>query len=102
MSSLGLLLSNLPARWIGGVSAGDGPETPNIRIGIIALTDTTVTEETTCGACFLPFHWAGKHGFFKATNNLTVTARYPVSHQPELRACAVRVRKVLNFPVGDN
>ena len=41
MSSLGLLLSNLPARWIGGVYAADGPETPNIRIGIIALTDNS-------------------------------------------------------------
>ena len=38
---MGLLLSNLPARWIGGVYAADGPETPNIRIGIIALTDNS-------------------------------------------------------------
>ena len=38
-SSLGLLLSNLPARWVGGVYAADGPETTNIRFGIIALTD---------------------------------------------------------------
>jgi nitrate/nitrite transport system substrate-binding protein len=41
MSSLALLLSNLPARWVGGVYAADGPETPNIRIGIIALTDNS-------------------------------------------------------------
>ena len=41
MSSLGLLFSNLPARWVGGVYAADGPETPNIRIGIIALTDNS-------------------------------------------------------------
>src|SRR5918996_5301224 len=40
-SSLGLLLSNLPARWIGGVYAADAPETPKIRIGIIALTDNS-------------------------------------------------------------
>src|SRR5438445_11101900 len=39
MSSLGLLLSNLPARWTGGVYAADGPETAAIRFGIIALTD---------------------------------------------------------------
>ncbi len=38
-SSLGLLLSDLPARWAGGVYAADGPETPAIRFGIIALTD---------------------------------------------------------------
>jgi assimilatory nitrate reductase catalytic subunit len=46
--------------------------------------------------------WGREHDFFKAANNLTVTARDPVSHQPELKACAVRVRKVLDFPVGDN
>src|SRR5205807_7172631 len=39
MSSLGLLLSNLPARWTGGVYAADGPETLKMRFGIIALTD---------------------------------------------------------------
>src|SRR5258706_3982832 len=38
-SSLGLLLSNLPHRWIGGVYAADAPETTKIRFGIIALTD---------------------------------------------------------------
>src|SRR5574341_2287812 len=38
-SSLGLLLSNLPARWVGGVYAADAPETTKIRFGIIALTD---------------------------------------------------------------
>jgi nitrate/nitrite transport system substrate-binding protein len=38
-SSLGMLLGNLPARWVGGVYAADGPETTKIRFGIIALTD---------------------------------------------------------------
>ena len=38
-SSLGLLLSGLPAKWVGGVYAADGPETTAIRFGIIALTD---------------------------------------------------------------
>src|SRR4030095_1527422 len=37
MSSLGLLLSNLPAHWIGGVYAADGAETPKIRIRIISF-----------------------------------------------------------------
>src|SRR5918996_3574900 len=41
MSSLGLLLSHLPTRWAGSVYPADGPETPNIRIGIIALTDNS-------------------------------------------------------------
>ena len=32
-------LAGMPAGWAGGVYAGDGPETPKVRIGIIALTD---------------------------------------------------------------
>src|SRR6266436_665693 len=66
------------------------------------MVQARVTEEITRGACFLPFHGGREHGFFKAANNLTVSARDPVSHQPELKACAVRVRRVLDFPVGNN
>ena len=33
------LLAGVPTGWAGGVYAGDGPETPRVRIGIIALTD---------------------------------------------------------------
>jgi len=33
------LLAGVPAGWAGGVYAGDGPEMPKVRIGIIALTD---------------------------------------------------------------
>jgi len=43
-----------------------------------------------------------KYGFFKAANNLTLTARDPVSLQPELKACAVRVKRVMDFPQGDS
>ena len=34
-----LLLAGLPRGWVGAVYASDAPETPNVRIGIIALTD---------------------------------------------------------------
>jgi nitrate/nitrite transport system substrate-binding protein len=34
-----VLLSGVPRGWAGGAYASDGPETPNIRFGIIALTD---------------------------------------------------------------
>ena len=61
-----------------------------------------VTEEIVAGTCFLPFHWSRDEGFFKAANNLTNSARDPVSRQPELKACAVRVRQVLDFPLEDN
>ena len=38
-SGLALLLAGLPLGWVGAVYAADGPETPQVRIGIIALTD---------------------------------------------------------------
>ncbi|MGB7793785.1 MAG: molybdopterin oxidoreductase family protein, partial [Terrimicrobiaceae bacterium] len=66
------------------------------------MVQTRVTEEIARGSCFLPFHWGREHGFFKAANNLTVTARDPISHQPELKVCAVRIRKVLDFPIGNH
>ena len=66
------------------------------------MAQCRVTEEIARGTCFLPFHWGRDGGFFKAANNLTISARDPVSRQPELKACAVRVRKVLDFPLEDN
>ncbi|MBX3025206.1 ABC transporter substrate-binding protein [bacterium] len=38
-SAAGLLLAGMPRGWVGGVYADDGPEAPQVRIGIIALTD---------------------------------------------------------------
>src|SRR5262245_38090228 len=38
-TGLALLLAGLPHGWAGEVYASDAPETPNVRIGIIALTD---------------------------------------------------------------
>ena len=66
------------------------------------MAQARVTEEIVQGTCFLPFHWSRDEGFFKAANNLTLSARDPVSRQPELKACAVRVRKVADFPLEDN
>jgi nitrate/nitrite transport system substrate-binding protein len=39
MSAATAVLVGVPTRWSGGVYAADGPETPKVRIGIIALTD---------------------------------------------------------------
>jgi nitrate/nitrite transport system substrate-binding protein len=47
------LLSGLPQGWIGGAYAGEGPETPNLKFGIIALTDCS------------PIVIAHEKGFFK-------------------------------------
>jgi nitrate/nitrite transport system substrate-binding protein len=38
-SVAGSLLSGVPFRWVGGVYADDSPEHPEVRLGIIALTD---------------------------------------------------------------
>jgi nitrate/nitrite transport system substrate-binding protein len=38
-TAAGALLAGLPKGWGGGAWAGEGPETPKVRIGIIALTD---------------------------------------------------------------
>ena len=66
------------------------------------MVQCRVTEEITRGTCFLPFHWGRHQGFFKAANNLTIRARDPVSRQPEVKACAVRLRTVMDFPMEDN
>ena len=58
------------------------------------VAQTRVSEAIREGTCFLPFHWGRRHGFWKAANNLTLSARDPLSRQPELKACAVRVTLV--------
>ncbi len=67
-----------------------------------AVVQVRVTAEIKAGSCFMPFHWGRQFGFYKAANNLTVAARDPVSRQPELKACAVTVKKVMDFPLEDN
>ena len=49
----GSLLAGLPAGWTGSVYADDSPESPNVRFGIIALTDCS------------PIVIAHEKGFFK-------------------------------------
>jgi ferredoxin-nitrate reductase len=57
-----------------------------------AVAQARVSETIRQGTCFLPFHWGREWGFYKAANNLTLSARDPRSKQPELKACAVRIR----------
>jgi nitrate/nitrite transport system substrate-binding protein len=38
-TTAGVLMAGLPSRWAGGVYAREGPETRDLRFGIIALTD---------------------------------------------------------------
>lgn len=83
-----------------GIHDADFVEIISRRGKVIA--QARVTEEIVAGTCFLPFHWGRDQGFFKAANNLTINARDPVSRQPELKACAVRLRRLLDFPLLDN
>jgi ferredoxin-nitrate reductase len=59
-----------------------------------AVAQCRVTDTIREGTCFLPFHWGRGSGFYKSANNLTLGARDPLSRQPELKACAVRLRRL--------
>jgi len=73
-----------------GVLDGDFVEITSRRGKAVAqaLVSETIRE----GTCFLPFHWGRHWGFYKAANNLTLSAHDQTSKQPELKACAVRLR----------
>ena len=52
-----------------------------------------VTDEVPRGTVFAPFHWGALHApaGSGALNRVTAAATDPVSHQPELKACAIRL-----------
>ena len=75
-----------------GVRDGDFVEITSRRGKAVA--QTRVSERIREGTCFLPFHWGRSLGFNKAANNLTLAARDPLSKQPELKCCAVRLRPI--------
>jgi len=53
-----------------------------------------VTDRVRLGEAFVPFHWNDEQGQNIAANALTTDAVDPISGQPELKACAVRLAKV--------
>ena len=59
-----------------------------------AVAQCRVSDAIRAGTCFLPFHWGRQYGFYKSADNLTLSGRDPLSHQPELKACAVRLRRL--------
>jgi anaerobic selenocysteine-containing dehydrogenase len=79
-----------------GIQDGDFVEITSRRGKAVA--QARVSETIRQGTCFLPFHWGRQRGFYKAANNLTLSARDPLSHQPELKACAVRLRPLSPAP----
>ena len=56
------------------------------------VAQVRITPEIAQGTAFLPIHWTRLDGQLKPANNLTHGALDPVSKQPELKHCAVRVR----------
>jgi anaerobic selenocysteine-containing dehydrogenase len=79
-----------------GIQDGDFVEITSRRGKVIA--QCRVTSAIRAGVVFVPFHWGRRLGFYKSANNLTLGARDPLSRQPELKACAARVRRVLEAP----
>jgi anaerobic selenocysteine-containing dehydrogenase len=75
-----------------GIQDGDFVEIASRRGKAVA--QCRVSAAIREGTCFLPFHWGRQAGFYKSANNLTLGGRDPLSRQPELKACAVRVRRV--------
>jgi formate dehydrogenase alpha subunit len=80
-----------------GIQDGDFVEVTSRRGKAIA--QARVTEAIVRGTCFMPFHWGRAAGYYKSANNLTLRARDPISREPELKACAVRVTKIAEIPV---
>ncbi len=62
-----------------------------------AVLRLRVSENVPRGVCFAPFHWGALHlaAGEGAVNAVTSRAIDPVSKQPELKACAVRLEPVL-------
>jgi len=75
-----------------GIQDGDFVEVTSRRGK--AVTQCRVSAAIREGTCFLPFHWGREAGLYKSANNLTSSGRDPLSRQPELKACAVRLRRV--------
>ena len=78
-----------------GVQDGDFVELTSRRGKLVA--QARVTAEIAPGTCFVPFHWGRSMGFYKCANNLTLDAFDPSSKEPELKACAVRVKRLVEL-----
>jgi anaerobic selenocysteine-containing dehydrogenase len=52
-----------------------------------------LTETMRAGAIFVPYHFGDLAGPDQAVNSLTIRSFDESAHQPEFKACAVRVTK---------
>ena len=59
------------------------------------MLPAVVTDRVRPGDCFAPFHWNDVFGEYLSINAVTNDAVDPVSRQPEFKACAVTLTKVV-------
>ncbi|HEY7053381.1 MAG TPA: bifunctional nitrate reductase/sulfite reductase flavoprotein subunit alpha [Mycobacterium sp.] len=64
-----------------------------------AVLPVAISDRVQPGNCFAPFHWNDEHGEYLTINAVTNDAVDETSLQPELKACAVRLRAVPPEPV---
>ena len=62
-----------------------------------AILPALVTDRVLPGACFAPFHWNDLYGDDLAINAVTSDKIDLISQQPELKACAVSLKRVAVF-----
>lgn len=72
-----------------GVADGDEVELASRRGR--AVVPARRTDRVAPGSLFAPFHWADRHGEYRAINAVTSDAVDPQSFQPEFKVCAVSV-----------
>ncbi|MCW4354157.1 bifunctional nitrate reductase/sulfite reductase flavoprotein subunit alpha [Hoyosella sp. YIM 151337] len=75
-----------------GIAAGDKVEATSRR-GRVVLP-AVLSDRVHPGTCFAPFHWNDEHGEYVTVNALTSDAVDEASMQPELKFCAVNLRRV--------
>ncbi|GAA2602697.1 bifunctional nitrate reductase/sulfite reductase flavoprotein subunit alpha [Dactylosporangium fulvum] len=79
-----------------GVADGDEVELASRRGR--AVLPARVSDRVREGDCFAPFHWNDLFGEYRSINAVTSDAVDPLSFQPELKVCAVRLTKVATPP----
>lgn len=62
-----------------------------------AILPAIVTDRVLPGACFAPFHWNDIYGENLTINAVTSDAIDAISQQPELKVCAVQLKRVEVF-----
>lgn len=60
-----------------------------------AVLPAVITDRVRPGNCFAPFHWNDAFGEYLSINAVTNDAVDPISSQPEFKACAVTLAKII-------